>query len=63
MIMNFLDRLELIERKHGVMGTLFGIALILISTVIAVVAINAILHAWFEALNIICIKFFGFRLF
>ena len=63
MIMNFLDRLELIERKYGVMGTLFGIALILVSTVIAIISLKIVLHAWFEALNIICIKFFGFRLF
>lgn len=55
MIMNILDRLELIERKYGILGTIFGISLIVLSTIIAI--------AWFEVLNIICIKFFNFKLF
>lgn len=63
MIMNFLDTLELIERKHGILGTVFGIVLILVITVLAVFAINTILQVWFESLQEILIKFFDIRLY
>lgn len=63
MIMNFLDTLELIERKHGIVGTIIGIALILLITVIAIAAINTVLQVWFHSLNEILIKFFDIRLY
>ncbi len=63
MIMNILDILELIERKYGILGTIFGIALIVLSTIIAIISLKVVLNAWFEVLNIICIKFFNFKLF
>ena len=63
MIMNFLDTLELIERKHGILGTVFGIVLILAITIAAGFAINAIVQTWFHSLNEILIKFFNFRLY
>lgn len=63
MIMNFLDILEIIERKYGIVGTIFGIALIILITIAAAVAINVIVHAWFESLNAILIKFFDIRLY
>lgn len=63
MIMNILDILELIERKYGILGTIFGIALIVLSTIIAIISLKIVLNAWFEVLNIICIKFFNFKLF
>lgn len=63
MIMNILDILEIIERKYGILGTIFGIALIVLSTIIAIISLKVVLNAWFEVLNIICIKFFNFKLF
>ena len=63
MIMNFLDTLELIERKYGIVGTIIGVALIILITVIAIAAINVILQIWFESLNAILIKFFDIKLY
>ena len=63
MIMNILDILEIIERKYGILGTIFGIALIVLSTIIAIISLKIVLNTWFEVLNIICIKFFNFKLF
>ena len=63
MIMNILDVLELIERKHGIVGTIIGIALIILITVISIAAINTVLQVWFESLNAILIKFFNIRLY
>lgn len=63
MIMNFLDVLELIERKYGILGTVFGIALILVITILTVIAINAIIQVYIESLNALLIKFFDIRLY
>lgn len=63
MIMNFLEVLELIERKHGLLGTIFAIALIILITIAAVLAINFIVHVWFNLLNELLIKFFDIRLY
>lgn len=63
MIMNFLDILELIERKYGILGTVFGIALILLITILFIFAINAIVQVYVETLNAILIKFFDIRLY
>ena len=63
MIMNFLDILEMIERKYGIVGTIFGVALIILITVLAIVAINAIIQVYIETLNALLIKFFDIKLY
>ena len=42
-IMNTLDKLEVIEKEHGTLGTVVGVFLIILTLVITVLSINFIL--------------------
>ena len=62
-IINTLDRLEVIERNHGTLGSVIGVLLIILTLVITVLSINFILKFSFGTIQWICVKFLGFNFF
>lgn len=62
-IMNTLDKLEVIEKEHGTLGTVIGVFLIILTLVITVLSINFILKFSFGTIQWICVKFLGFNFF
>lgn len=58
-----LDKLEGIERKHGALGTVIGVILIILTVVATVFIISLTLKFSFAVIQWIFTNFFGFKLF
>lgn len=58
-----LNKLEAIERKYGMIGTIFGIFLIVLTIMATIFSIYVIVNGSFHILDWICKEFFGFKLF
>lgn len=62
-IIGALEKLEIIERKYGLLGTIIGIVLIILTLFTTLFAINIILKFSIEIIQWIFINFFGFKLY
>ena len=62
-ILMTLDKLEGIERRYGTLGTIIGVALIILTVVATVLAISFALKFSFSVIQWIFTNFFGFKLF
>ncbi|MFR5470777.1 MAG: hypothetical protein ACLTG7_04525 [Romboutsia sp.] len=62
-IIGALEKLEIIERKYGLLGTIIGIILIILTLFTTLFAINIILKFSIEIIQWIFINFFGFILY
>ena len=62
-IIGALEKLEIIERKYGLLGTIIGIILIILTLSTTLFAINIILKFSIEIIQWIFINFFGFKLY
>ncbi|MDL5120607.1 hypothetical protein QRW90_16625 [Clostridioides difficile] len=62
-IIGALEKLEIIERKYGLLGTIIGIILIILTLFTTLFAINIILKFSIEIIQWIFINFFGFKLY
>ena len=62
-IIGALEKLEIIERKYGLLGTIIGIVLKILTLFTTLFAINIILKFSIEIIQWIFINFFGFKLY
>lgn len=63
MILRNLDRLEKLEKEYGMIGTVIGVALILLVLALMIFGIKIVLTVGFETLDSILRKFFDIKLF
>ena len=58
-----LNKLEKLERRFGMLGTIMGIAIILVCFILSVVAIKFIVQLNINVIAWVCENFWGFKLF
>lgn len=58
-----LNKLEKLERRFGMLGTIMGIAIILVCFILSVVAIKFIVQLNINVIAWVCENLWGFKLF
>lgn len=58
-----LNKLEKLERRFGMLGTIMGIAIILVCFILSVVAIKFIVQLNINVIAWVCENFWGFKLY
>ena len=58
-----LNKLEKLERSFGMLGTIMGIAIILVCFILSVVAIKFIVQLNINVIAWVCENFWGFKLY
>lgn len=58
-----MDKLEQLEKNKGVVGTVIGLILITLVIGTSIFGIATIMKYSVKLINIICIRYFGFRLY
>ena len=63
MVLNLLDKLEEIEGKYGMAGTILGIIVILACIILSLFAVKLIMEFNFRVIDWVCRNLWGFKLF
>lgn len=63
MVLNLLDKLEEIEGKYGMAGTIFGIVIIVTCIILSLFAIKLIMDFNFKVIDWVCRNLWGFKFF
>jgi hypothetical protein len=63
LVITTMDKLEQLEKNKGVVGTVIGLILITLVIGTSIFGIATIMKYSVKLINIICIRYFGFRLY
>ncbi|MEG1142363.1 MAG: hypothetical protein RSE41_07980 [Clostridia bacterium] len=62
LILNSLDKLEKMEKEHGMLGTIIGILIILSTLTVSYFVLKILVQVNIEIISYVCENYFNFKL-